>query len=153
MIEYKSFIRELQINVKEGDPSFLKSKIQNSSDINKYVRNFYHEDIEIYESAFVVFLNRSFNTIGWVKISQGGIAGTVVDPKLIAKYAIETLCSAVVLCHNHPSGSSNPSDCDKKLTTKIKEGLKLFDIDLLDHIIVTKEDYYSFADEGFIKYD
>lgn len=150
MIEYKSFIRELKINVKEGDAAFLKCKIQRSSDINTYVRNFYSDDIEIYESFFVIFLNRMNNTIGWIKLSQGGIAGTVADPKLIAKYAIETLCSAIVLCHNHPSGSSHPSDCDKKLTTKIQEGLKLFDIDLLDHIIVTKEDYYSFADEGII---
>jgi DNA repair protein RadC len=152
MIEYKSFSRELKITVKEGDAAFHKSKITRSSDINEYVRKFYNDDIELYESFFVLFLNQVHNTIGWIKLSQGGISGTVADPRLIAKYAIETLCSAVVLVHNHPSGNSNPSEQDKAITEKIKDGLKLFDIRVLDHLILTKESYYSFADEGLTNY-
>lgn len=95
-------------------------------------------------------MNRSNNTIGYAKISQGGVAGTVVDVKIIAKYAIDTLASSVILAHNHPSGNTQPSRADKDITQKIKDSLKLFDISVLDHIILTEDEYFSFADEGLI---
>jgi DNA repair protein RadC len=91
------------------------------------------------------------NTItGWVKISQGGTAGTVVEVKIIAKYAIDSLSNGVILVHNHPSGNTKPSDSDKDITNKVKNALELFEIKVLDHIIVTEANYYSFADEGII---
>ena len=85
-----------------------------------------------------------------LKISQGGISGTVVDTKIIAKYCVDTLCSAVILAHNHPSGNLNPSTQDIKITRKIKEGLELLDVKVLDHVILTSDSYYSFADENIL---
>ena len=86
----------------------------------------------------------------YAKISQGGTSATVVDPKIIAKYAVDDLCSSVILVHNHPSGNKEPSQPDKDLTKKIKTGLRMFDIGVLDHIITTKDSYTSFADEEIL---
>lgn len=148
MKTYKSNISGLRL-VKE-EANFKKVKITSSKDAAKYARNFFQEDIEIYESFFMILLNRANNTDAYVKISQGGIAGTVVDLKLIAKYAIDCLASGVIVCHNHPSGTLYPSEQDKLITGKINNALKLLDIKLLDHIILTKESYYSFADENIL---
>ena len=125
-------------------------KITCSSDSNKFIRQFYSEDIEVYESFFIVLLNRANSTIGYAKISQGGVVGTVVDVKIIAKYVVDSLASGVILAHNHPSGSLEPSKSDKDITKKITESLKVFETKVLDHIILAKDDYYSFADENLI---
>lgn len=146
MKEYKSFIDKISL-VRESSP-IKKVKIRKSEDTNEYVRQFYNNDIDIYESVFALFLNRQLNTIGWVKISQGSIYGSIIDPILVAKYAIDVLAQSVVIVHNHPSGTLTPSIQDINITNKIKDGLKLFDISLLDHLIITKESYYSFADNG-----
>lgn len=78
----------------------------------------------IYESCFLTLLNRNNETIGWVKISQGGVAGTTIDTKLVAKYAIDTLASAVILCHNHPSGTLKPSKSDIEITNQVKKSFR-----------------------------
>jgi DNA repair protein RadC len=150
MKTYKSNTPQYRL-VKEPT-NIKKVKITKSGDIDEYARQFYHDDIAIYESFFTVFLNSANNTIGWVKISQGGLMGTVVDERLITKYAIESLCVAVILCHNHPSGRMKPSDQDIRITNNIKKALNYFSIRLLDHIILSSENYkyYSFADEGLI---
>lgn len=83
-------------------------------------------------------------------VLQGGITGTVADPRLILAAAIKVAACAMMLVHNHPSGSLKPSAADEELTTKIKEGARYFDIKVLDHLIVTSEGYYSFADEGLL---
>lgn len=129
---------------------FKKVKITQSSDAYNVIKQFYNDDIEIYESFFLLLLNRANNTIGYVKISQGGTIGTVVDVKLIAKYAVDSLSCAVILAHNHPSGNKQPSQNDRNMTKKVKEALKLFEIQVLDHIILTSESYFSFGDEGII---
>ena len=129
---------------------FEAIQIQSSRNGETFARQFYSDDLEIYESFFVILLNRKHETIGWVKISQGGVAGTVVDPIIVAKYAIDTLSSGVILVHNHPSGNLQPSDADRSLTRRVKEGLNLFNISVLDHIILTKDSYYSFSDNGEI---
>ena len=129
---------------------FPQIKIQSSKDSEKFIRDFYGDDLEIFESFFVLLLNRSNTTIGYAKISQGGITGTVVDIRLIAKYAVDSLASSVILAHNHPSGNIQPSAQDLSLTQKIGNGLKFLDIDVLDHVILTKDSYYSFADNGLI---
>lgn len=145
MKTYKSNLNGIRL-VKE-ETEFKRVKITSSKDAAKYARNFFQEDIEIYESFFMILLNRANNTDAYVKISQGGIAGTVVDLKLIAKYAIDCLASGVIVCHNHPSGTLFPSEQDKLITEKIKKALNLLDIKLLDHIILTKDGHFSFADE------
>jgi DNA repair protein RadC len=83
-------------------------------------------------------------------VSQGGISGTVIDVRLILKSAIEKLASAMILCHNHPSGTMQASEADLKITKKIKDAAKLMDILVLDHIIIGQNSYLSLADEGIL---
>ena len=85
-----------------------------------------------------------------MKLSQGGVSGTVTDVRIVMKKAVELLASGIILCHNHPSGNLNPSESDTKITHKIKEAGSLMDIQLLDHLIISDKDYYSFADNGMI---
>ncbi|MBN2215190.1 MAG: DNA repair protein RadC [Bacteroidales bacterium] len=101
-----------------------------------------------HEEFWILLLNRSNRIIGKSKISQGGVAGTVIDTKLIMKTAIENLASSIILCHNHPSGNLNPSGSDIEITSKISTAANCLDVKLLDHVIVTDHSYYSFLDEG-----
>jgi DNA repair protein RadC len=98
----------------------------------------------------VLFLNRSNKINHFEIISRGGITGTVADPRVILKKALEEDATSLVLSHNHPSGSLKPSRADEELTKKIIEAAKYFDIKIIDHIIVSEEGYYSFADEGLL---
>lgn len=148
MKTYKS--NSLEISLKRKKSDYKKVKISRSQDANKYSRQFYHDDLTIYESFFIILLNQSNNTIGYAKISQGGVAGTVVDPKLVAKYAIDSLAKSVILVHNHPSGNLKASEADKKVTNKINKVLNLFDCQVLDHIILTETEYLSFADSSLL---
>lgn len=133
--------------IKKNESDIPMDKIHTSMDAAKYIKRFYFDNIEVYESFFMLMLNRSNTTVAYAKISQGGTVETVVDSKIIAKYAIDGLASGVILTHNHPSGNTNPSEADKKITAKIKEGLKLFEITVLDHIILAVDSYFSFADD------
>ena len=101
-----------------------------------------------HEEFWILLLNRSNRIIGKSKISQGGVAGTVIDIKLILKTAVENLASSVILCHNHPSGNLRPSNSDIEITRKLKAAAEYLDVKLLDHIILTDHSYYSFLDEG-----
>lgn len=139
-----------RITLKKEKTDFKRVKITTSKESEEVIRQFYFDDIEIYESVFILLLNRSNNTIGYAKISQGGTAGSVVDVKIIAKFAIEGLASNVILAHNHPSGNTQPSQADKTITEKVKNALKLFDILLMDHVILTKDNYYSFSYNGIL---
>jgi DNA repair protein RadC len=104
----------------------------------------------LHEEFWILFLNRSNRVINRMKLSQGGISGTVTDVRMVMKKAIECLASGIIVCHNHPSGNLNPSESDSKITQKIKEAGNLLDIQLLDHLIISDKDYYSFADNGLI---
>jgi DNA repair protein RadC len=103
-----------------------------------------------HEEFWIMLLNRANVVISKTRISSGGIAGTIADPKLIFKLALEHLASAIILFHNHPSGNPSPSQADRELTHKLKEGGKLLDIQVLDHLIVCDQHYKSFADEGWL---
>lgn len=133
-----------------SDNSQPAVKVKTSQDAADYARAFYADDIDIYESAFIILLNRAHNTIGWAKISQGGVAGTIVDIKIVCKYAIDSLASGVIFVHNHPSGNLNPSVQDMQLAKRLKEALKILDVCLFDSIIITSERNYSMADNGNI---
>ncbi len=98
----------------------------------------------------VLFLNRANKINHFEIISEGGITGTVADPRIILRKALEEDAVNIILCHNHPSGSLKPSRADEELTSKIKDAARLFDIKVLDHIIVSDNGYYSFADEGIL---
>lgn len=138
------------ITLKKERTEFVRAKIHTSKNAADFARQFYFDDLEIYESFFLILLDRKNETHGYVKISQGGIAGTVVDIKLIAKYAIESLSSGVVLVHNHPSGNLKASIEDEKITSRVINALNIFDIKVFDHIILTASAYYSFQDEGLL---
>lgn len=103
-----------------------------------------------HEEFWVILLNRANVVMRTVSISRGGVAGTVADPKLIFKEALEQLASSIVLVHNHPSGNRNPSAADIALTRKLKEAGQLLDLPILDHLIFTDQGYHSFADEGML---
>jgi DNA repair protein RadC len=103
-----------------------------------------------HEEFWILFLNRSNRVINRMKLSQGGISGTVTDVRMIMKKAIESLASGIIVCHNHPSGNLNPSESDTKITQKVKDAGNLMDIQLLDHLIISEKDYYSFADNGLL---
>lgn len=103
-----------------------------------------------HEEFWVLYLNQANKIIGKEKISSGGIASTIADKRMIIKSALDRLAPAIILAHNHPSGNLKPSQSDIDLTNKTKEAAKLFDISVLDHIIVSSSGYYSFADDGMI---
>ncbi len=126
----------------------IKNKITSSKDVFELFQQIIG-DLP-YEEFWILLLNRSSKIIDKRKISQGGTSGTVIDVKLILKDAIEKLATSIILCHNHPSGNTQPSDKDISITTKLKEAAKVMDIPVLDHIIITDSSYYSFADEGML---
>ena len=128
---------------------FEQFRVVSSSRAHEFIRGIY-KDIDVYESFYMITLDSNNNVTGYVKIGQGGISGTVADPILIMKYAIESLSKAVILVHNHPSGNLDVSNADKELTRRVKVTLKELEINLLDHLILTKDDYMSFGDDGLI---
>lgn len=117
-----------------------------SSDIYNYIRT----DIELldYEEFWVILLSRSNRIIGKFNLSAGGTTATVVDVKLLVKHVVDRLAAGIAVVHNHPSGNFNPSGADDNLTSKIKGACDLFDVRLIDHLIITSSGYYSYADNG-----
>ena len=103
-----------------------------------------------HEEFWVLMLNRGNQVLKRVQVSLGGVSGTVVDAKIIFKKALEIPASAIILCHNHPSGNLRPSQADIEITNKVKKGGELIDINVLDHLIVSERGYFSFADEGML---
>ncbi|HEV8079630.1 MAG TPA: DNA repair protein RadC [Chitinophagaceae bacterium] len=133
---------------RQATSSLAKTNIKSSNDIAEYLKAILKD--YAYEIFAVVFLNRANKINHFEIISKGGITGTVADPRRILKTALEQDATSIVLCHNHPSGNLKPSKADEELTVKIKEAAKYFDIKVMDHIIVSEEGYYSFADEGML---
>jgi len=125
-----------------------KSVVNSSSDIARYLqtklKDYRHEVFA------VLFLNRANKINHFEIVSEGGITGTVADPRVILRKALEQDAVNIILCHNHPSGSLKPSRADEQLTTKIKEAARFLDITVMDHVIVSEDGYYSFADEGLL---
>jgi DNA repair protein RadC len=103
-----------------------------------------------YEVFAVIFLNQSNKVNHFEIISKGGITGTIADPRVILKKALDAEATSIILCHNHPSGSLKPSRADEELTYKIKEAARFLDIRVLDHLIVSEQGHFSFADEGLL---
>ena len=142
--------KAVEYNITAKKQDFEIVKVQSSVDAVNFARKFYHDDIIIYESSFILLLNQANNVTGYAKISQGGVCGTAVDARLVTKYAIDCLAAGVIFVHNHPSGNAKPSIEDKKISERLKNALKLFDIRLLDSIIITEDSYYSMTDESLI---
>jgi DNA repair protein RadC len=126
----------------------VKTAITNSTDVAGYLQNLFRD--YQHEVFAVIFLNRANKINHFQIISEGGITGTVADPRVILKKALEENAVSLILCHNHPSGSLRPSKADEDLTFKIKEAAKYFDIKVMEHLSVSEDGYYSFADEGLL---
>lgn len=133
---------------RQATSSLEKSVVGSSNDIAAYLRTALKD--YRHEVFAVIFLNRANKINHFEIVSAGGITGTVADPRVILKKALEENAVSIILCHNHPSGSLKPSRADEELTIKIKEAAKYFDIKVIDHIIVSEDGYYSFADEGIL---
>ena len=143
-------LSEITINYK---PDFKMSdlpEIINSKDAEKRIREVWSDKLQYIEEIYVLLLNSANKAIGFSKISSGGIAGTVVDVKVVFQTALKSNATSLIMCHNHPSGNLKPSDADIKVTKNIKQAGKIMDIALVDHLILTNEGYYSFADDGMI---
>lgn len=138
---------ELGRRRKEGDAD-EKPRISSSRDgfqlLRAHLQDIHHEEF------WIILLNRANRVIKKCQISQGGVAGTVADPKIIFKLALAELASGIILAHNHPSGNLTASQADIDLTKKIREAGKLLEIQVLDHLIVAGQKYFSFADEGML---
>jgi DNA repair protein RadC len=128
--------------------SLDKKLVSGSQDIATYLQSQFRD--HRHEVFGVVYLNRANKINHFEIISEGGISGTVADPRIILRKAIEADAVSLILCHNHPSGSLRPSRADEQLTEKIREAASYLDMKVLDHIIVSEEGYYSFADEGLL---
>lgn len=128
--------------------SLEKGIINKSNDVAAYLQTILKD--YRHEVFAVFFLNRANKINHFQIISEGGMTGTVADPRIILRKALEEDAVSLILCHNHPSGSLKPSRADEELTQKIKEAARYFDIKILDHLIVSDDGYYSFADEGIL---
>ncbi|HLG39876.1 MAG TPA: DNA repair protein RadC [Chitinophagaceae bacterium] len=133
---------------RQGSASLTRAVVTTSHDIAEYLRSALKD--YRHEVFAVLFLNRANKVRHFEIVSEGGITGTVADPRIILKKALDEDAVSIILCHNHPSGSLKPSRADEELTTKIKEAAKYLDIRVVDHIIVSESGYYSFADEGIL---
>lgn len=142
--------KSVEYTLKAERKEFPVVKIRSSHDVVDFVRQFYNEDILIYESSFILLMNQANTVTGYAKISQGGICSTVVDIRLVAKYAIDSLAAAVILVHNHPSGNVRPSDEDIYLAKKMRDGLKMLEVKLLDSIVITENNFMSMNDESML---
>jgi DNA repair protein RadC len=123
-------------------------KVTSSLDAYEYFKSIWSLHIDRLEEFVILCLNRANKVLGYSKISMGGISGTVADPKVIFQVALKANASAIILCHNHPSGNTAPSDNDIQLTKKLKSAGGFLDLTVLDHLIITSDGYYSFADEA-----
>ncbi|MFA8450478.1 MAG: DNA repair protein RadC [Bacteroidales bacterium] len=133
---------------RRASEALQKEKISSSVDAYEILQSCIAE--KNYEEFWLLLLDRANQIINKTKISEGGMAGTVADPKKIFKYAIDKNASSIILCHNHPSGNIRPSSNDIQITKKITEAGKLIDINVLDHLIIGEEKYFSFADENMM---
>ncbi len=138
----------LELGRRRQAGNLKKDIIKSSGDIANYLQAQLKD--KQHEVFAVAYLNQANKVNHFEIISEGGITGTVADPRIILKKALEQNAVQIVLCHNHPSGNLKPSRADEALTKKIKEGGQLLDIHVMDHIIVSEDGYYSFADEGIL---
>ncbi len=144
-------VAEIQLTYKSNVKPSLRPKITGSKDAyDVLLENWDGSKIELVEQFKVMLINRANKVLGIFELSTGGVSGTVADPKIIFVAALKGGASGIIVAHNHPSGNLNASQSDIDLTRKLKEAGKFLEIQLLDHVIVTTEGYFSFADEGLI---
>lgn len=149
--EVLSKVAEVELVYKSKVKASERPQIASSKDAFELLQAIWEEGkVDLIEQFKVLFLNRANKVLCIYNVSSGGITGTVADPRLIYSAALKVNCVSLILCHNHPSGNLKPSRQDEELTQKIKGAGAFLDIKVLDHLIVSSEGYYSFADEGLL---
>ncbi len=144
-------VAEIELVYKSKVKASERPKINSSKDAyDIFLQSWDDNKIEFVEQFKILLLNRGNKVLGVYEVSTGGVTGTVADPRLIFAAALKANACAIILAHNHPSSNLKPSNADEQLTFKMKEGGKFLDIQILDHIIICTDGYYSMADEGLI---
>jgi len=148
----ETHVNEIHIRYKERIPAPFWKQIKSSKDAAELLYQTWNTDtIAVHESFKIVLLNNSNKVKGIYQISQGGITGTLVDLRILFAVVLKTLSVGILLAHNHPSGKLQASQPDRDITQKIQRAAKLFDVKVLDHIIIAPNgEYYSFADQGVL---
>ena len=146
-----NIVSEVELTYKNNVPYNQRQKISNSQGAYEILTNLFPENTMDYRETFIVlYLNRANQVLGYSVISQGGTSNTTVDIKMVIQTALLANASFIMLAHNQPNRNVQPSSDDNKITKRIMEAARLFDITVLDHIIITNESYYSFTDNGNI---
>lgn len=143
-------IQEIKVSYNRNYGKQIVCRSEEAYLFSKQIYSLTDSNASLKEYFMVMYLNRANHVIGFYKLSEGAISGTVVDVRIALSIALKCLASNLILIHNHPSGHLKPSDPDRRLTRKFKDACALFDLQVLDHLIISTEDYFSFADEGLL---
>jgi len=150
-LELLNTVSEIELVYKNKVKASARPQIKSSKDsYHLLLRTWDVNKIEFVEQFKVILMNKAHRVLGIYELSTGGVTGTVADPKLIFMAALKANACCIILSHNHPSGNLKPSRADEDLTEKIKNAGRLLDINIIDHIILTNEGYFSFGDEGIL---
>jgi DNA repair protein RadC len=145
---FKDFVGELTVTYKRTE--LPRTTIKSSRDCYEYFKPYFEECMDDHEEFKVLHLSQSNGVVNVDHHSVGGVTGTIADVHTILRNAILIKTKAIIICHNHPSGNLKPSQSDIQLSRQVKDGCKILGLSLLDSLIVTREGYYSFADEGLL---
>ena len=143
-------ISEIEVAYRPLSTTILNPITQSKDAYDLIIREWDDNILEMIEEVKVIFLNRTNKQIGIYNLAKGGITGCVVDIRIILSIALKTLATGLILVHNHPSGNPKPSTEDKKITNELRKACEIMNITLLDHLIVTKKGFFSFADENLL---
>lgn len=149
MNNYDFSVAEIEVSYSHHVSVKNRIRISGSADVYKTCTQFW-PSFDHVEYFYAIYLNRNNQILGVHQISKGGFTGTVVDVRVIFQVALKACACSIILAHNHPSGNIQPSDADRIITQKVKDAAKLLEMQVLDHIIVTSESFYSLADNGLI---
>jgi DNA repair protein RadC len=148
---YSKYVQKYRLVLDKSPFKMDSTRIRDSTDLNGFFQKIHSmEGDDIVEHFYVLFLNRAKRVVGYTYLAKGGITGVNADIRVILAMAIQSGAVYIAVCHNHPSGALKPSDADETITRKLKESGILHDIQLVDHIIISDESYFSFADEGLL---
>lgn len=140
-----------EIKVSYSTNQVDKIKLTNCKEVFEFILSRWNLDIiEFQEECKIILVNRANFVLGIYELSKGGISGTIVDIRIILSIALKCTASGIILVHNHPSGNLKSSEADRKITRKLKDACDLLEISLIDHFIISRTDFFSFAQDGFL---
>ncbi|TSA24349.1 MAG: DNA repair protein [Bacteroidetes bacterium] len=147
---FNSTVAEIEITYRNRIQPSQMRHVSRSGDANDIFRDIWSDRMDYIEEFYILLVNRANKVLGYTRISQGGLSGTVVDPKPIFQAALKGNACSIILAHNHPSGNTKPSEADIRITGKIVEVGKALELPVLDHLILAGDEFFSFADNGMI---